>query len=131
MAQAASDGPDEKLDLVLGTLLRAGVLVASVVVLVGAVPYLVHNGGLPTDRSEFVGEPEALRSPAAILRGALGLQSRAVIQLGLLLLMATPVARVAFTVAAFWRRRDRVYVAVTTVVLAILLYSLFWGQVAG
>jgi uncharacterized membrane protein len=48
----------------------------------------------------------------------------ALIQLGLFLLIATPVARVILSVAAFAVERDRVYVAITTLVLAILLYSI-------
>ena len=46
------------------------------------------------------------------------------IQLGLLLLIATPVARVAFSLVAFIRQRDRTYIVITTIVLGLLLYSL-------
>jgi uncharacterized membrane protein len=65
---------------------------------------------------------------SGIVRDALTLRGRGIIQLGLLLLIATPVARVAFSVAAFAFQRDRLYVVVTLVVLAILLYSLTSGQ---
>jgi len=50
------------------------------------------------------------------------------IQLGLLLLIATPVARVAFSVVAFAMQRDRLYVAVALIVLAVLMYSLMGGR---
>ena len=59
--------------------------------------------------------------------GALALHARAIIQLGLLLLIATPVARVVFSVYAFARQRDWVYVVVTLIVLGVLLYSLLSG----
>jgi uncharacterized membrane protein len=52
------------------------------------------------------------------------LHSRGLIQLGLLLLIATPVARVAFSVLAFAEQRDWLYVSITLVVLAVLVYSL-------
>jgi uncharacterized membrane protein len=42
----------------------------------------------------------------------------------MLLLMATPIARVALCAFAFFEQRDRLYVGVTLVVLAVLLYSL-------
>jgi len=75
-----------------------------------------------------VGEPTDLRTLSGIVRDALALRGRGIIQLGLLLLIATPVARVAFSVAAFAIQRDRLYVVVTLMVLAILLYSLTSGQ---
>ena len=50
------------------------------------------------------------------------------IQLGLLVLIATPIARVAFSLVAFALQRDRIYVIVTLIVLAVLLYSLTGGH---
>jgi len=52
------------------------------------------------------------------------MHAHGIIQLGLLLLIATPVARVAFSVVAFAAERDWLYVAITLIVLAILIYSL-------
>jgi uncharacterized membrane protein len=49
-------------------------------------------------------------------------------QLGLLLLIATPVARVAFSVFAFALQRDRLYVVVTLAVLGVLAFSMTGGQ---
>ena len=46
------------------------------------------------------------------------------IQFGLLLLMATPVARVVLALGAFVMEKDRTYMVITAAVLAILLYSL-------
>jgi uncharacterized membrane protein len=74
--------------------------------------------------SAFHGEPEALRSVAGIIHGALDLSGQAIIQLGLLILIATPVARVAFSAVAFAIERDFLYVWITLFVLAVLLYSL-------
>jgi uncharacterized membrane protein len=75
----------------------------------------------------FQGEPADLRSISGIVMDAIALRSRGVIQFGLLLLIATPVARVAFSVVAFALERDRAYVIVTLIVLALLLYSIAGG----
>ncbi len=108
----------------VGNLLRVGVLLAAAVVLAGAALYLAHQGGAAADYSVFRGEPASLRSLAAILRSPLAQSGRGVIQLGLLILVATPVARVAFTAVAFAVERDRTYVLVALLVLSLLLKSL-------
>jgi uncharacterized membrane protein len=69
-----------------------------------------------------------LRSIIAIVHGAFVGNAEAIVQLGLLLLIATPVARVAFTLVAFALQRDRTYVCITTIVLALLLYGLLLGR---
>ena len=82
-------------------------------------------GAEATAFSVFRGESSTLRSVSATLRGALHGDPRAVVQLGLVLLIATPVARVALTLAAFAAQRDRMYVAMTALVLILLLFGLF------
>ena len=120
---------DERVEQVIGDLLRAGVIVAALVVFGGGVRYLLHEGGAPVrDRSTFQEGPDHLRKPLEIIRRAGQPDGRALIQLGLLLLIATPVARVLFAVVAFARQGDFTYVLVTLLVLAILLYSLFSGH---
>src|SRR6476646_6377174 len=86
---------DEQLDQRLGRLLRAGVVVAGCVILAGGVLYRTRHGGETAGWRVFRGEPADLRHPAGIGRDALNGQARGVIALGLLLLVATPVARVA------------------------------------
>jgi uncharacterized membrane protein len=116
---------DQKVDQVIGNLLRAGVLLAAVVTGAGGVLYLVRHGGESADHRVFKGEPADLRAPAGIVGDALALRALGLIQLGLLLLVATPVARVVFSVYAFLRQRDWTYVVVTLIVLTVLLLSLF------
>jgi uncharacterized membrane protein len=122
---------DEQVEQVIGNLLRAGVLTAAAVVLGGAIVYLSRHGTEPASEKYrvFQGEPADLRNPFGVVADALGLKGRGIIQLGILLLIATPVARVLFSVFAFARERDFIYVVVTLLVLAILLYSLFNSQV--
>lgn len=122
---------DKAVEQVVGNLLRAGVVVAAVVVLAGGVWYLVQHGGETPDFHQFNPQrrPGELRSVTGTVAAIRSLHSRGIIQLGLLLLIATPIARVLFSVYAFARQRDRTYVVVTLLVLAILLYSLIWGNV--
>ena len=115
---------DERSERVIGLLLRAGVVASVVVVSLGGVFYLLRHGAEATHYGAFRGEPEDLRSVAGIVAGAMTGRPRDIVQLGLVMLMATPVARVAFSVFAFAAERDRTYVVVTLVVLAILVASI-------
>src|SRR4051794_7059804 len=115
---------DDEIELLLGNLLRAGVLIAAAVVLVGGVLYLKKYGRMPPHYREFAAEPEDLRHVPGILRAAAALRPRGLIQFGLLLLIATPVARVAFSLVAFVLQRDRLYTAITLFVLTLLVLSL-------
>ncbi|MHB1222996.1 MAG: DUF1634 domain-containing protein [Gemmatimonadaceae bacterium] len=112
------------MEQVVGRLLQVGVLVAALVVVIGGALLLADHGGARADFSVFRGESSRLRSVGAIVGGALTGDSRAIVQLGLVLLIATPVTRVAFTLVAFVIQRDRLYVALTATVLALLLYGL-------
>ncbi len=116
---------DHRIELMLGNLLRIGVLLAASVVLVGAVIYLGRHGHELANFSVFRGEAAGLRSLPAIAIGTMRLQGKSIIQFGLLLLIATPVARVIFSAVGFAMERDYLYVVLTLIVLAVLLYSLF------
>jgi uncharacterized membrane protein len=109
---------DTKLEQIVGKLLQVGVTAAAVVVLAGGAWYLFEDGGALASYSRFHPEPHALRTLSTMAR------PRALMLLGLLLLIATPVARVVFSLAAFVLERDRVYVALTAAVLCVLLYSI-------
>jgi len=115
---------DERMDVVISVLLALGVGLAALVVLAGGVTYLVQHAGEPAHYAVFHGEPSRLSTITGIVRGALALRPRAIIQLGILLLIATPVARVLFSAAAFAVQRDRLYVGATLVVLIVLLSNL-------
>jgi uncharacterized membrane protein len=104
-------------------LLRAGVLLSAAVVLCGGVIYLWRHAHEPADYRVFRGEPSEFRSIPGVIQSAINGRGRGLIQLGLLLLIATPIARVAFSIAGFLIERDWLYVAFTLIVLVILLYS--------
>jgi uncharacterized membrane protein len=115
---------DLRIEVIIGALLRTGVTLAAAVVLFGAVVFLAQHRHEVAAHGVFRGEPEALTSVGGIIHGALHLRGGAIIQLGLLILIATPVARVAFSAVAFAIEQDYLYVWITLFVLAVLLYSL-------
>jgi len=116
---------DRKVEDLVGNLLRAGVFLAALTVFIGGVVYLSRHGGEPADYRLFRGEPSQLRTIPGVLGEVAHFQGRGIIQLGLLLLIATPVARVVLTIVGFVAEGDRMYVAFATIVLIILLFSLF------
>ena len=127
MAAPVERWTDKRVESIVGNLLRAGVLLSAVVVLAGGILYLIHYGGNAPDYRVFRGEPEELKGLTGIVKDALSLHRRALIQFGLLLLIATPVARVVFAVIAFALQRDVTYVIISLIVLTTLLFSLFLG----
>ncbi|MEO8140405.1 MAG: DUF1634 domain-containing protein [Gemmatimonadota bacterium] len=120
---------DEKLELEIARWLQVGVMLAAGVVLVGGVAYLALYGGTPVSLQTFRGEPAQLRSLGGIAAGVAELDSRAIIQFGVVLLISTPIVRVALTLVAFIRQGDRLYVWITALVLGLLLFSLLHGRV--
>ena len=105
---------DQRIEGIIGGLLRAGVVLSGTVILIGGLVYLSHQGGQAPHYGVFVG---------GIATDALSRHGRGIIQLGLLFLFATPVAWVVFSVFAFAAQRDSLYVVVTLIVLAILVVS--------
>ena len=119
---------DRRLEAIIGNLLRAGVVLAATTTSIGGVIYLAHSGESLAHYRLFHGEPADLRQVRGVLSDASSGGGLAIMQLGLLLLIATPVARVAFSLAAFAVQRDGLYVVVTLVVLAVLTFSMAGGQ---
>jgi uncharacterized membrane protein len=117
---------DSRMEAQVGMLLRIGVLSSAAVILLGGVLFLAHHGRSIVDFTVFNGTPPELRRPGTILLRALHGDDLAIIQCGILMLIATPVARVAFSVFVFLEEHDFLYVTISAVVLLILLYSLIW-----
>jgi uncharacterized membrane protein len=116
---------DEQMRNLLGTLLRIGVLASATIVVLGGILFFIQHPGLKIDYTVFKSEPERLRNVHTILIEAIHFRSRSVMQFGLLLLIATPVARVLFSLVGFVIEKDKVYIFITAVVLGILCCSLF------
>jgi len=118
---------DTSIERMVSVLLRTGVVISGVIVFLGGIYYLARHGYQPADHHTFHGEPSVDRIIGQIAAGAIALRARSIIQMGLLILIATPIARVAFSLVAFILERDRTYVVITAIVLTILLYSLVSG----
>jgi uncharacterized membrane protein len=119
---------DQKLEVAIGRMLQAGVMLAALVVLIGGILYLRQSSGPRPDYIHFHGESDNLRSPAKIFVLAVHGNPEAIIQFGLLLLIATPIFRVVVAAAGFALEKDSMYVWVSLIVLAVLLFSLWHSQ---
>ena len=129
MSNVGADKPegkkfdDAQMEVAMGRLLQTGVLLASAVVLTGGVLYLrAQHGAVPNYRS-FSSEPANLRQLSEMGHGIATGDPATIIQLGILLLIATPIARVSFSIVGFSIERDYLYVSFTVIVLLVLLYS--------
>lgn len=117
----------ERLEGLIGKVLIVGVTTAGLIVALGGALYLARHGGEAVRYHVFVGEPSDLTTIGGVVRDALDGSGRGIIQLGLLVLVAVQVVRVAFTVWLFKAIHDRAFVLISLVVLAVLGYSLI-GQ---
>ena len=117
---------DTIIDERISILLRVGTYLSATVIVVGGALLLLHDPYSKTDFHRFNGEPSYLTSLQKIVSSAIHGNSRAIIQSGLLLLIATPIARVVFAVIAFALQRDKLYVGISIIVLLTLLYGLIW-----
>lgn len=122
------DGRD--MEMFIGHMLRTGVVTASLICIAGGLMYIFRDGGATADYSHFTGAPENLRGFTGIFQGLARLEPLAVIQLGVVVLLATPILRVAFSIIAFLIEKDYLYVVITCIVLAIILINMIDG-VAG
>ncbi|MBW4562853.1 MAG: DUF1634 domain-containing protein [Mojavia pulchra JT2-VF2] len=115
---------EQKFENLLSNLLKFGVLIASAVVLFGGIIYLVHHGSEPAKYQVFRGEPSQFRSLNGVVKALLAGSDRAIIQLGLLLLVATPILRIVISFFTFLKMRNWKFVIITLLVLTSLIYSL-------
>jgi uncharacterized membrane protein len=115
---------DRRLENIIGQLLRAGVLLSAVIVTCGGILYLVQQHAARANYHHFVAGGAEIRTVSGIVRSAVHLNSAGLMQAGLLLLILTPVARVALAIVGFALEKDRFYAVVSLIVLAILAFSL-------
>ena len=115
---------ERRLDEIIGKLLQAGVWISAAVVAAGGIWYVTLGGSTRPQYHHFETISATLRSPVRVFGSLAHPTPAAVMQFGLLLLIATPIARVVFSLAAFAAQRDRTYVVITAIVLVVLLYSL-------
>ena len=116
---------DYDMESVMGTLLITGVIISAALVVFGGIIYLYQNGFSYPHFNTSRSDPSNLGWVKQIIKGVGNLDSLSIIQLGLLLLIATPVSRVIFSIIGFFFEKDYLYVIISLIVLIILAYSIF------
>lgn len=116
---------DYDIESVMGKLLITGVIISGTLILAGGIFYLIQEGLSIPHFKTFRGVPSNLKSVKQICKGFVQLDSLSIIQMGLLLLIATPIARVIFSVIGFLFEKDYLYVLISIIVLVIIAYSIF------
>ncbi|MBV8896722.1 MAG: DUF1634 domain-containing protein [Acidobacteriaceae bacterium] len=122
---------DDDIERAVSIVLGTGVSIAAAVAFLGGVYFLLRHGGERVNYRAFTGQPSIDRHADQIINGAFSGRARSIIQLGILLLIATPIARVAASLVGFALEGDRKYVVITAIVLSVLLYSLVTGTASG
>lgn len=115
---------DKDVQLILGTLLRVGVIASMAVVFTGGVLYLFGKHADVVDYGSFNPQKSGLASFESVYQGVVNFNGSAIVQFGVLLLIFTPVARVVFSIFSFLIERDYLYVVIGLVVLTVILLSL-------
>lgn len=125
---------ERDMELFIGKLLRYGVMLACGITLFGGIIYLFQNHGVsmehykPTpDDQPFPGVEYYLRELSTIIPRVLSFDGAAIIQLGVCVLIATPILRVAFSVIGFLIEKDYMYVTITIIVLVIIMANMLLG----
>lgn len=114
---------DADLKRIIGQLLRYGVLSASAIVLTGGIVYLVRHGGEYPQYHDFRGEPDKMRQPLLMWKAMLLGEGRPLIQIGLLVLIATPLARIVFSIIGYLLEKDYLYTVITAIVLLVIVWN--------
>ncbi|HEX7692643.1 MAG TPA: DUF1634 domain-containing protein [Sediminibacterium sp.] len=115
---------DRDVERIMGNLLRYGVLASSMIVFTGAVVYLAQHAQDAPHYTHFEGEPSGLKTLGDTWRSAWQGNGLAIIQAGLFVLIATPVARIIFSIISYLLEKDYLYLLITGTVLAIILCNL-------
>jgi len=115
---------DRRLETVIGRMLQFGVFLAAAVVAAGAAVYLMRHHSEPVNYRHFVEGGPSIETLGGIIQSAAHLSGQGLIQLGLVLLILTPVARVVMAVVGFLMEKDRLYAVVSLIVLLVLAFSL-------
>lgn len=119
------DFSEHELQILIGNLLRWGVFISMGIVIVGVLLFLVQKGGHPTDFTVF--DSSKVFDTNAFFSGLAAFKSEAVITLGVICLILTPVLRVVFAIIGFAMEKDRMYVIISTIVLLVIISSIFIG----
>ncbi|MGI4728929.1 MAG: DUF1634 domain-containing protein [Janthinobacterium lividum] len=118
---------DADVQLLIGNVLRWGVILAMSVVFCGGLIYVYRHGHEMASYHTFKGEPDFLKNINGIFYGVMKMKGRAIIQTGIILLIATPVVRIILSIFSFLLEKDYRYVIITIIVLGIIITSMLSG----
>jgi uncharacterized membrane protein len=119
---------DKDMQVIIGWILRGGVMVSMILVVIGGIFFVYRHGYSTPDYKTFKGVPVFIHSLGGIINGVITMKGQAIIQLGIILLIATPVIRVAFSAVGFLMEKDYLYTFITLIVLLIILASMISGH---
>ncbi|MDR2823626.1 MAG: DUF1634 domain-containing protein [Prevotellaceae bacterium] len=123
------------MEILIGKSLRVGVIVSVAITLVGGILYLFQHQELATQyaaipansSANFAGAETYLRKFSTISPRVMQLDGAAIVQLGVIALITTPILRVALSLVAFLIEKDKLYVAITAIVLLVILCNMIFG----
>ncbi|MBC8984349.1 DUF1634 domain-containing protein [Pedobacter sp. N36a] len=118
---------DYDMEQLIGQVLRYGVLTSGIIAIIGGVWYLIQSGAGFPNYTSFSGEPARYTSLTGIIKGLTEGSAKEIIQLGVVILIATPILRIVFSLFSFILEKDRLYIVITLIVLLIILFSMFGG----
>lgn len=129
------DPRTHRIELIISAVLRIGVGISLALIVLGTLVTFLHHPAYlhsNSDLTHLTRPGNALpKTPRDIASGLLQFRGQAIVALGLLVLVATPVLRVAISIFAFLLQHDRPFVIITTIVLALLILSFFLGKAEG
>lgn len=119
---------DQDIEQFIGMQLRYGVVIASVIVFIGGLLYLYQSGEMHMPPyHKFLGEQNGFTSLGEIFTGLHNLEAKGIIQFGVVVLIATPILRIAFSLVGFVLEKDKLYICITLIVLSVMMVSIFGG----
>jgi uncharacterized membrane protein len=119
---------DHDIEQFIGLQLRFGVVLASLIVLTGGILYLLQSGHLALPHYQFfLGEKAGFTNGREIWNGVAAMKASGIIQLGVVVLIATPILRIFFSLIGFVLEKDRLYIVITLIVLSVMMFSIFGG----
>jgi uncharacterized membrane protein len=119
---------DRNLALVIGNIMRWGVIVSISLAFIGGVIYLFRHGDEVTNFSHYTENDQTiLQFLKSTFDGVVHFKGRAIITLGILLLFGTPIVRVLFSLVGFIFEKDKLYIMITLIVLMVIIISISGG----
>jgi uncharacterized membrane protein len=120
---------ESNMESFIGKTLRFGMFASCAITLLGGVIYLLHSNNVTPDYSpeNFSGAAPYLREFSSIIPHIMDADGAAIIQLGVIALIATPIIRILFSAIAFLLEKDYLYAGITLFVLAIIIANMVLG----